>query len=232
MSSRVALALLVLGAVLVRAQDEIVLPRQMGRINDYAAVLGSARANLEAQLDAIARAFNVQVVILATIYDPFDDASVYAGRIWESWGLGKRTVLLVFVREQTKNQWVFELRLGEEIRGLLRPEHLEQMRQGLRYHLERKRIKTALEDSVAALQAMLEGSYGRPPPSVSEGIQWSWVVILVGGLVGLGGAALLMRALLGNRCPRCGARLRSYRATGRRSTQYRSCPFCGYARFR
>ncbi len=226
--AKLVCALVVSGTALVCAQEgeEIVLPRQMGAINDYAAVVGSSRADLEAQIETIKQSFNVQVVILATIYDPFDDAAVYAQRIWESWKLGQRTALLVFVREQTQNAWAFELRLGEEIRGLFRPEHLERLDQGLRYHLERKRIKTAMEESVKALHAMLEGSYGQPPPSAP--VQLSWVFVLVGGLIGLGGIALGVRAFFRNRCPRCGARLRSYRS--HRSAPYRSCPYCGYSR--
>ncbi|MCX8103096.1 MAG: TPM domain-containing protein [Candidatus Bipolaricaulota bacterium] len=222
----------VLGTWTVHAQEneEIVLPRQMGAINDYAAVLGGARADLEAQIETIQQNFNVQLVILATIYDPFDDAALYAQRIWESWKLGKRTALLVFVKEQTKKTWDFELRLGEEIRALFRPEHLERLERGLQHHLERQRIKTALEESVKALQAMLEGSYGQPPPSAPAGFQLSWVLILVGGLIGLGSIALGVRAFFKNRCPRCGARLRHYRSMGRRSALYRSCPYCGYAR--
>lgn len=223
-------ALVLSVAALVSAQDdeEIVLPRQMGAINDYAAVLGSARADLEAQLEAIRENFNVQIVILASIYDPFDDAAVYAQQIWEFWKLGKRAVFLVFVKEQTKNAWAFELRLGEEVRELFQPEQLGRLRDGLKYHLERKRIKTALEESVAAVRAMLDGSYGQPPPSASRGLQLSWVLLLIAGLIGLGGLALGMRAFFKNRCPRCGAHLRSYR--GHRSPQYRSCPYCGYSR--
>ena len=218
------------GATLVGAQedDEIVLPRQMGAINDYAAVLGSARAEIEAHIETIKESFNVQIVILASIYDPFDNAAVYAQRIWESWKLGKRTALLVFVREQTKNAWAFEMRLGEEIRELFQPEQLGRLREGLRYHLERQRIKTALEESVKAIQAMLEGSYGQPPPRAPTGFQLWWVFVLLGGLIGLGGIALGARAFFRNRCPRCGARLRSYRSY--RSAPYRSCPSCGYSR--
>lgn len=230
--ARLAVALTVLlGAGTTHAQDaeEIVLPRQMGAINDYAAVLGSARAELEAQIETIRENFNVQIVILASIYDPFDDAATYAQRIWESWKLGKRTTLLVFVKEQTEKRWAFVLRLGEEIRALFRPEHVERLEQGLQHHLERQRIKTAIEESVKALQAMLDGSYGKPPPSAPPGLQLSWVLLfLIGGLIGLSGLAL--RAFFKNRCPRCGARLRRYRSLGRRSAQYRSCPYCGYAR--
>ena len=216
------------GATLVCAQedDEIVLPRQMGAINDYAAVLGGARATLEARIKTIKENFNVQLVVLASIYDPFDDAAVYAQRIWESWKLGPRTVLLVFVKEQTKSAWAFALRLGEEVN--FRPEHLARLKQGLEHHLERKRIKTALEESVEAIQAMLEGSYGAPPPRVPTGFQLWWVFVLLGGLIGLGGLALGARAFFRNRCPRCGTRLRSYRSY--RNALYYSCPFCGYSR--
>ncbi|MFN4219097.1 MAG: hypothetical protein ACK4HB_07470, partial [Candidatus Bipolaricaulia bacterium] len=146
------------------------------------------------------------------------------------WKLGKRTVFLVFVKEQTKNAWAFELRLGEEVRELFQPEQLGRLREGLRYHLERKRIKTAIEESVKAIQAIVEGSYGQPPPRVPTGFQLLWVLMLVGGLLGLGGIALGVRAFFRNRCPRCGARLRSYSSTGHRSAPYRSCPYCGYSR--
>lgn len=228
----IAFALLWAGARLIWAQEgeEIVLPRQMGAINDYAAVLGSARADLEAQIETIRENFNVQIVVLASIYDPFDDPAVYAQRIWEFWKLGKRTVFLVFVKEQTKDAWAFELRLGEEVRELFQPEQLGRLREGLQYHIERKRIKTALEESVAAVHAMLDGSYGQPPPHAPAGVQLLWVFILLGGLIGLGGIGLGVRAFFRNRCPRCGARLRSYRSTGHRSARYRSCPYCGYSR--
>jgi uncharacterized membrane protein YgcG len=227
-------------AFVVAQEDEestVVLPRQMGTINDYAAVLGSQRAELETQLKTIQQNFDVHLVILATIFDPFDNAQLYAQRIWEFWKLGERTALLVFVKEQVKNQWVFALRLSPDLQGLFRPEHLERLEQGLRHHLERRRIKTAMEESVEALQAMLDGSYGQSPPSLPAiSFQLSWVVIALGGLIGLGGVALGLRAFLRNRCLRCGARLRSYRTTAyrRRGTrmEYRSCPYCGYSKMR
>lgn len=231
----VAVALLtILVGALLHAQDdeEIVLPRQMGAINDYAAALGGARAELEEQLESIKENFNVQFVILATVYDPYDNAAIYAQRIWESWKLGKGTVLLVFVKEQTENRWVFEIRLSDDIRGRFLAEHLERMRGGLKYHLERQRIKTAIEESVRALQAMLEGSYGQPPPSVSGGGPlWIWIVL---GLIGLGGIAFGVQALFRNRCPRCGARMRLYQTYTRQGARaaYRSCPRCGYSRLR
>ncbi len=235
----VGLILAVLGSAFVAAQEDeestVVLPRRMGTINDYAAVLGSQRAGLETQLEAIQQNFGVQLVMLATIFDPFDNVQLYAQRIWEFWKLGKRTALLIFVKEQVKNRWVFALRLSDDLQGLFRPEHLERLGQGLRHHLERRRIKTAMEESVGALQAMLDGSYGQPPPSLPAiSFRLAWVFMALAGLIGLGGVALGLRAFLRNRCPRCGARLRSYRTTGRRGTrtQYRSCPYCGYAKMR
>jgi predicted RNA-binding Zn-ribbon protein involved in translation (DUF1610 family) len=170
---------------------------------------------------------------LATIYDPYDDPPRYAQEIWGFWKLGKDTVLLVFVKEQTKNQWAFALRLGDEVRERFSSADLERMQSGLSYLLERRRVKTAIEESVKALRAMLEGSYGQPPPSVSGGqlLVWLWVVV---GLAGLGGVALGVRALLQGRCPRCGARMRVYHTYSRQGARiaYRSCPRCGYSRLR
>lgn len=223
-------------ATLTLAQEgeEIILPRQMGAINDYAAVLGNARQNLEDSLETIKQDFDVQVVVLATIFDPLDNPRIYTQKIWDFWKLSGRTVLLVFVKEQTQNQWVFELRVGEELRPDFQADHLERLRRGLAHHLERKRIKTAIEEAVTALHAMLDGSYGHPPPS-APAIGIAWVLLIVGSLLGLGGMVLGLRVFLKSRCPRCGARLRSYRTTSSRRgsrIEYRSCPRCGYARMR
>jgi uncharacterized membrane protein YgcG len=229
----VALALAVVSIAMAQEPEEIVLPRQMGAINDYAAVLGGARQSLEEELQTIKENFHVQIVILATIYDPYDDPPRYAQEIWGFWKLGKDTVLLAFVKEQTKNQWAFALRLGDEVRERFSSADLERMQSGLSYLLERRRVKTAIEESVKALRAMLEGSYGQPPPSVSGGqlLVWLWVVV---GLAGLGGVALGVRALLQGRCPRCGARMRVYHTYSRQGARiaYRSCPRCGYSRLR
>jgi uncharacterized membrane protein YgcG len=229
----VALALAVGSIAMAQEPEEIVLPRPMGAINDYAAVLGGARQSLEEELQTIKENFHVQIVILATIYDPYDDPPRYAQEIWGFWKLGKDTVLLVFVKEQTKNQWAFALRLGDEVRERFSSADLERMQSGLSYLLERRRVKTAIEESVKALRAMLEGSYGQPPPSVSGGqlLVWLWVVV---GLAGLGGVALGVRALLQGRCPRCGARMRVYHTYSRQGARiaYRSCPRCGYSRLR
>jgi uncharacterized membrane protein YgcG len=229
----VALALIVVSIAMAQEPEEIVLPRQMGAINDYAAVLGGARQSLEEELQTIKENFHVQIVILATIYDPYDDPPRYAQEIWGFWKLGKDTMLLVFVKEQTKNQWAFALRLGDEVRERFSSADLERMQSGLSYLLERRRVKTAIEESVKALRAMLEGSYGQPPPSVSGGrlLVWLWVVV---GLAGLGGVALGVRALLQGRCPRCGARMRVYHTYSRQGARiaYRSCPRCGYSRLR
>jgi uncharacterized membrane protein YgcG len=229
----VALALAAVSIAMAQEPEEIVLPRPMGAINDYAAVLGGARQSLEEELQTIKENFHVQIVILATIYDPYDDPPRYAQEIWGFWKLGKDTVLLVFVKEQTKNQWAFALRLGDEVRERFSSADLERMQSGLSYLLERRRVKTAIEESVKALRAMLEGSYGQPPPSVSGGqlFLWLWVVV---GLAGLGGVALGVRALLQGRCPRCGARMRVYHTYSRQGARiaYRSCPRCGYSRLR
>jgi uncharacterized membrane protein YgcG len=229
----VALALAVVSIAMAQEPEEIVLPRPMGAINDYAAVLGGARQSLEEELQTIKESFHVQIVILATIYDPYDDPPRYAQEIWGFWKLGKDTLLLVFVKEQTKNQWAFALRLGDEVRERFSSADLERMQSGLSYLLERRRVKTAIEESVKALRAMLEGSYGQPPPSVSGGqlLVWLWVVV---GLAGLGGVALGVRALLQGRCPRCGARMRVYHTYSRQGARiaYRSCPRCGYSRLR
>jgi uncharacterized membrane protein YgcG len=229
----VALALAVVSIAMAQEPEEIVLPRPMGAINDYAAVLGGAHQSLEEELQTIKENFHVQIVILATIYDPYDDPPRYAQEIWGFWKLGKDTVLLVFVKEQTKNQWAFALRLGDEVRERFSSADLERMQSGLSYLLERRRVKTAIEESVKALRAMLEGSYGQPPPSVSGGqlLVWLWVVV---GLAGLGGVALGVRALLQGRCPRCGARMRVYHTYSRQGSRiaYRSCPRCGYSRLR
>jgi uncharacterized membrane protein YgcG len=229
----VALALAVVSIAMAQEPEEIVLPRPMGAINDYAAVLGGARQSLEEELQTIKENFHVQIVILATIYDPYDDPPRYAQEIWGFWKLGKDTVLLVFVKEQTKNQWAFALRLGDKVRERFYSADLERMQSGLSYLLERRRVKTAIEESVKALRAMLEGSYGQPPPSVSGGqlLVWLWVVV---GLAGLGGVALGVRALLQGRCPRCGARMRVYHTYSRQGARiaYRSCPRCGYSRLR
>jgi uncharacterized membrane protein YgcG len=229
----VALALVAVSIAMAQEPEEIVLPRPMGAINDYAAVLGGARQSLEEELQTIKENFHVQIVILATIYDPYDDPPRYAQEIWGFWKLGKDTVLLVFVKEQTKNQWAFALRLGDEVRERFSSADLERMQSGLSYLLERRRVKTAIEESVKALRAMLEGSYGQPPPSVSGGqlLVWLWVVV---GLAGLGGVALGVRALLQGRCPRCGARMRVYHTYSRQGARiaYRSCPRCGYSRLR
>jgi uncharacterized membrane protein YgcG len=229
----VALALAVVSIAMAQEPEEIVLPRPMGAINDYAAVLGGARQSLEEELQTIKENFHVQIVILATIYDPYDDPPRYAQEIWGFWKLGKDTVLLVFVKEQTKNQWAFALRLGDEVRERFSSADLERMQSGLSYLLERRRVKTAIEESVKALRAMLEGSYGQPPPSVSGGrlLVWLWVVV---GLAGLGGVALGVRALLQGRCLRCGARMRVYHTYSRQGARiaYRSCPRCGYSRLR
>jgi uncharacterized membrane protein YgcG len=229
----VALALVAVSIAMAQEPEEIVLPRPMGAINDYAAVLGGARQSLEEELQTIKENFHVQIVILATIYDPYDDPPRYAQEIWGFWKLGKDTVLLVFVKEQTKNQWAFALRLGDKVRERFSSADLERMQSGLSYLLERRRVKTAIEESVKALRAMLEGSYGQPPPSVSGGrlLVWLWVVV---GLAGLGGVALGVRALLQGRCPRCGARMRVYHTYSRQGARiaYRSCPRCGYSRLR
>lgn len=218
----------------VGAQEEpLVLPRQMGAINDYAAVVGAGREALQQQIDAIKKNFDVQIVLLATVFDPFDDAPRFSQKIWEAWKLGERTALLLFTKEHPE-RWVYELKLSDDLRATLRAEHLERLRQGLNPHLERKRIKTAMEEAVTALQAMLDGSYGQPPPAPRWEFDFHWVWIALGGLL-LVGLIFLARRFLKNLCPRCGARLRAYRSYDSRGggrAQYRSCPRCGYARLR
>ncbi len=214
-------------------EEEIVLPRQMGAINDYAAILSAAgRTALQKEIDQIKQNFDVQLVLLATIFDPFDDAPRFAQSIWESWQLGERTALLLFTKERAE-RWVFALRLGEALRNTIRLEHIDRLQQGLKAHLERRRVQTAMEEAVTALHAMLDGSYGQPPPAPHWEFElgWLWGVLLIMLLLGL---VFTVRVFLKNLCPRCGIRMRTYHSYGRRNAPaaYRSCPRCGYARLR
>lgn len=230
-------ALWLLGAFLMAIdagaqEEEIVLPRQMGAINDYAAVLGAGRPALQTEIDAIKQNFDVQLVILATVFDPFDDAPRFAQSVWESWQLGERAALLLFTKERAE-RWVFALRLGESLRNTIRPEHIDRLQRGLKAHLERRRIQTAMEEAVTALHAMLDGSYGQPPPAPHWEFDLGWLWIVLGIALALG-LVFWARVWLKNLCPRCGVRMRAYRSYGRGAggAAYRSCPRCGYARLR
>ena len=218
------------------------LPDRMGFINDYAnQISGSQQMLLEERLSKLKEEFGVEIVILTSIVDPFDEVATYAGRIIDAWQLGEKSILLVFARTGV-DKWSYEFYLGREATGLFQNAEgkIEKLKSKLDFLVKRKSIKAAIQDTIDGLEDLLrakdqanatqqESGFGFSFPSLN-GVGYALL-----GIVGVLGLVFGVRSVLRKLCPRCGRRLRDYRGPARsyrRSGTYLSCPNCGYGRMR
>lgn len=218
------------------------LPDRTGLINDYAnQISGSQQMLLEERLSKLKEEFGVEIVVLTSIVDPFDEVTTYAGRIIDAWQLGEKSVLLLFARTGT-DKWSYEFHLGHEATGLFQNAEgkIEKLKSRLDFLVKRKSIKAAIQDTIDELENILRAKdQGTATPAESRGgfslpsLNGMGYALL--GIVGVLGIVFGVRSMLRKLCPRCGRRLRDYRGptrSYRRSGIYLSCPHCGYGRMR
>jgi len=212
-------AVLTLLAHLAAAQ----LPRPIGPVSDYGAVLDRAGRDHIGGLvtDALAR-HGVSVHILVSWEDPYADADRFASELLVAWALDRAaTILVVFVRYGTF--WESRVRIGSETRRIFGSIEGRLQRE-IAELTEHRRIEEAMVTFFAAFDRAVAGNR-RAIDARSAGMP-RWVLALA-----VGGAFAALAVLVHCRvCPRCGRILRVRPSPFGRDLRVYYCQRCGYSR--
>ncbi len=234
------------------------LPKAMGAINDYAAVLGKeSREQLQTWINELKTKSKINVVLLITLLDPYSDPPTLTQKIWEAWKLGgEPTIFLLFVREA--DRWAFDWKFTQDLAPRLVDLSLGgELIRSMQALLNERRVGTAAMQAVERLKATLieletpesqpqaQEEPSLPAPAnvprsfVGSPAFWS----IVGGAAGIAVIAGLIWFALTWLCPGCGGRLSrgstrtfgpsySLRSRRRRGERVYYCRRCGYLRVR
>ncbi len=186
---RKLLALPVLAVALAFAQD---LPQRIGTINDYGQTLERADRERLAQLIDALQAQDVQLVYLASWYDPFGHPARYAQEVFRAWRLGPEAVLVVFLRGEDR-RWHVAVQWGDRAYPRLSQASWNDLLSQAQLEANRARPAHAvLNFASRLLQALPQGAQ-----VTRRSFPWPYVV---GGLAGAMGLLMWIRSRL---CPRC-----------------------------
>jgi predicted RNA-binding Zn-ribbon protein involved in translation (DUF1610 family)/uncharacterized membrane protein YgcG len=209
----IVIALLMVLILSGLASAEIGLPKQMGDINDYGGVFGGNRKKLQGIIDDL-KGFGVNLVVLISLRDPYNDPALYAAKVMEEWGLDERTVFVVFVREE--EGWSFVIKIGSGLElELGKINHLERL-------VKEGRIREGVEETAGHISAIIKGEYKEQDSGL----------FAFYGLAVLAVAGIFLAAWRFLRfCPHCGRRMRVRESNpfGERHLIYR-CFNCGYSK--
>jgi len=223
---------LMLGGIFSSSQ-EIGLPKRMGDINDYGNILGSSRKELQEKIDELKKGFNIELIILITLRDPYDDPDLYAKRIGEAWGLkGNRIIFALYIKEGDK--WSALLKPSPDLQETFNQESLGLLKQRIDDKIKKRKIREAVVDTVSSISALAAGEEEKAAKVDGKRSKLAFYALL--GIAAAGLLPIIMRALLVRACPRCGRRLRM-RASAPLAGLYRRvryilyyCPKCGYSK--
>ena len=204
------------------------LPLPLGQLSDYGNVLDRyGRERINGLIDEVHQRYRIEVYILASWENPYDDIGSYARALLDAWGLAsKKALLAVFLKME--GQWSVQIVTGS---GLARERPLlaERLNADIASLVHHDRVEEAMVALFDTLEQELinnspspETRRDRPTTGLMP------VLLLIAGTVTLG--IFIHRRV----CPRCGQILRT-RTTGmsgpygRRIVIY-YCRRCGYYR--
>jgi len=200
------------------------LPQQMGAINDYAAALGGKpqRAPLKDQIETLLKRHGVQLVLLLSERNPFDDVERYGVALQQAWRIPQsQSVFSLFLKR--KGRWYVRLWPSSDVLSVLGGNTLETLRKQVEQQARKGRVRQAAQQLVTeiinAFEAPSEPTSGSARP---RGAGLGWLGLLF-ALLALWGVWRWLRSF----CPRCTRRLN---VTTRGKRRLRSCPRCGYNR--
>ncbi len=193
--------------VLIYSTAAFPLPRPIGQLSDYGNVLDRhGRDRINSLIQTAKARYGIDVYILASWEDPFNDLDRYAVELLNYWGIAAgRTMLVVFMR--TGRDWDVRVLCGTALaashRGLA-----GYVRESISNLVAHRRIREAMEAIFPAIDRSLAGAVPgatRPQRSTVR------IVLVLSVLLFLAGAALLAHRRI---CPRCGHILRVRRTSG------------------
>ena len=206
--------------------DVHALPQPVGPVSDYGSVLDRhGREDLLARIEQAKAKYGIDVRILASWENPFDEVDRYANAVLQAWGLGQgKTLLAVFVK--VKEDWSVSVVAGQATASA-HPGLATGLRNGVASLVSHRRIQEAMTQ----LFALLDRGLAPPPTPRARGASGSAGRFVLIGL-SVGAAFGLILLILRRICPRCGRVLRlgkrhSFSTYGRRVY---FCRRCGYTR--
>lgn len=202
------------------------LPKPVGPVSDYGSVLDRhGREDILARIEQAKAKYGIDVWILASWDDPFDQVDRYASAVLQAWGLGQgKTLLAVFVK--TKQDWSVSIVAGQATASA-HPDLAATLRNGVASLVSHRRIQEAMTQLFVLLDRALAPT-PIPRPRGPSGNVGRFIFVALG----VGAAFGLMVLALRRICPRCGRILRlgkrhSVSTYGRRVY---FCRRCGYTR--
>jgi uncharacterized membrane protein YgcG len=177
------------------------LPLPIGALNDYGNVLDRhGRERVNNLIDAAKLRYGIEVSILASWENPYDNVDRYTYEILDSWGLAVgNTILAVFAKKG--RDWEVRIVSGQQATKSY-PNLAYVLQSGIEDLVAHRRVSEAM----VALFSELDKEIGTDKQDVDTKGEGSdrglWIVLLV---VGMGGAIFFVSQRV---CPRCGRILR------------------------
>ncbi len=210
--------------VLIYSTVAFPLPRPIGQLSDYGNVLDRhGRDKINSLIQTAKARYGIDVYILASWEDPFNDLDRYAVEVLNYWGIASgRTLLAVFMR--TGRDWEVRVLCGTALaashRGLA-----GYVRESISDLVAHRRIREAMEAIFPAIDRNLAGVVQGATSSQGNAGR---IVLVIFVVFLLAGAALFAHSRI---CPRCGHVLRVRRTRGLYGEDVvYYCPHCHYTR--
>ncbi len=228
---------LILAALSTSSVAQSGLPRPIGQLSDYGAVLDrSGREKINARIARTEKTLGVKVYILASWESPQPDVESFAGAVFSAWGLGSsRSLLAVFLR--TGGEWSASVVASAAVRtqyGAL-ADSLERRMADLMLHKRVEEAMLALFDGLDEIKRPAKEPRAKATTQRKAGSASSrGLSPVVSILLVIAGAAALVLLIHRRVCPRCGFFLRAARPRGfsRTRSKVYSCSRCGFRRQR
>ncbi len=221
---------LILAALSMSSVAQSGLPRPIGQLSDYGAVLNSSgREEINARIAQTDRTLGVKVYILASWESSQPDVDSFASAVFSAWGLGSgRSILAVFLR--TGSEWSASVVASAAVRtqyGAI-ADSLERRMADFILHKRVEEAMLALFDGLDEIKRPVKIAPAKKPVSVrAHGLSPVVSILLVAA-----GTAVLVVLIHRRVCPRCGRILRAARPRGFSRTRGKvySCSRCGFRR--
>jgi uncharacterized membrane protein YgcG len=204
------------------------LPRPIGQLCDYGNVLDRhGRERINALIEEAKSRSAIEVTILASWENPYEDIDRYSYALLDAWDLSRgKTLFAIFLKEG--RNWQVRVLPGDQT-VVAYPGLAASIEAGITDLVEHRRIEEAMVKFFSLLSVWISPTGDAAAPATDRSI-----TALLSGLVVL--VVLVTAVFFTSRriCPRCGhlLRVREDRAFGPRGTHdvIYYCRRCGYSR--
>lgn len=211
--------------ILIYSAVAFPLPRPIGQLSDYGNVLDRhGRDKVNSLIETAKARYGIEVYILASWEDPFNDLDRYAVEVLNYWGIASgNTLLAVFMK--TGRDWDVRVLSGTMLASSHR-ELARYVRESISDLVAHQRIREAMEAIFPAIDRNLAGAV---QGATSSRGNTGRIILVIFVIFLLAGAAFFAHSRI---CPRCGHILRVRRTRGLYGGEdvVYYCPHCRYTR--